>query len=682
MAEDSDRNRILADFQACTNIEDIGECIAVLEQNEWNLLGAINSVMAHLGSQELPSEASYPPLEVQGQGLGSPVDSPPPDYQVFQPQPQEEPGSCVFNPHAMTSDRDSTPPTRMLTFNVEYRDRNIPVVLPDTEKVETIKQVLHGQIGNIPIEKMVLRGFPNKHAEDYTMLRLLNLPQETTLYLLTPGLYSHMGDTNNSQSAESSNILERLSQNFTLNIRFRDKDTTYKLNFPGSRTVKEVKNDVGDVIDVPVRLQKWTGWPDSASDETMTLAGCGVGFPCHNLEVSRTQREPARLRHLPMDVAMDVGSSEDDFEDAHESLPMDDDDIYDEDVPMSRKLVPLMPDDVGDEVAALEHFSRVFAERYGDIHPVFFIGKLEDAIKEALACKAKDRKLLAIYLHHDSSILANVFCSQILCSESVVSFLSNNFITWAWDLTSEANKAKCLTMCTREFGSMAAQTVRDFKTDNLPLLLLITRTRSTNEVVNVIQGIASLDELMTNLINAVDVFTEQQRADVLEEEERDARERVKFEQDKAYEESLAADRAKEESKRLEQEKRFQEETEKEKKKLEERLQREQEEAEKEAIQQSLADQLPDEPPADSKEPISILRIRIPGGEFITRRFLAKHPLQILLNFITSKGYHMEEYKVLTTYPRRDISTQDPEKSLEELKLFPQETLMLEEKTVE
>ena len=53
------------------------------------------------------------------------------------------------------------------------------------------------------------------------------------------------------------------------------------------------------------------------------------------------------------------------------------------------------------------------------------------------------RKLLAIYLHHDNSILSNVFCSQILCAESVVAYLSNNFVTWGWDLTAEANKARC-----------------------------------------------------------------------------------------------------------------------------------------------------------------------------------------------------------------------------------------------
>lgn len=54
------------------------------------------------------------------------------------------------------------------------------------------------------------------------------------------------------------------------------------------------------------------------------------------------------------------------------------------------------------------------------------------------------RKLLAVYLHHDRSIQANVFCSQILCSESIVTYLSNFFITWAWDVTSDVNKSRCV----------------------------------------------------------------------------------------------------------------------------------------------------------------------------------------------------------------------------------------------
>ena len=50
------------------------------------------------------------------------------------------------------------------------------------------------------------------------------------------------------------------------------------------------------------------------------------------------------------------------------------------------------------------------------------------------------RKLLALYLHHDGSVFSNVFCSQILCAESIVSYMTNNFVVWGWDVTHESNR--------------------------------------------------------------------------------------------------------------------------------------------------------------------------------------------------------------------------------------------------
>ena len=50
-----------------------------------------------------------------------------------------------------------------------------------------------------------------------------------------------------------------------------------------------------------------------------------------------------------------------------------------------------------------------------------------------------------------------------------------------------------------------------------------------------------------------------------------------------------------------------------------------------------------------------IRIRTPDGQTLTRRFLAVNTLQVLLNYVTSCGYHATDYKVLTTFPRRDVS---------------------------
>uniref|UniRef100_A0AAY4C5D1 UBX domain-containing protein n=1 Tax=Denticeps clupeoides TaxID=299321 RepID=A0AAY4C5D1_9TELE len=306
------------------------------------------------------------------------------------------------------------------------------------------------------------------------------------------------------------------------------------------------------------------------------------------------------------------------------------------------------------------------AATYGDCHPVFFIGSLEAASQEAFYGKARDRKLLAIYLHNDESVLSNVFCSQMMCAESIVSYLSQNFTTWAWDVTKEANKARLLTMCTRHFGSVVAQTIRTYKTDQFPLLLIVMGKRTSNEVLNVIQGNTTVDELMMRLMGAMEIFTAQQQEDIKDEDEREAREMVKREQDEAYRLSLEADRKKREA---------QEREEAEQVRLEQ-IRKEQEE-EREAIRLSLEQALPPEPSEEGGEPISKLRIRTPSGEFLERRFLGGCKLQVLFDFVASKGYPSDEFKLLTTFPRRNITQLEPASTLLEAKLFPQETLFLE-----
>lgn len=51
-----------------------------------------------------------------------------------------------------------------------------------------------------------------------------------------------------------------------------------------------------------------------------------------------------------------------------------------------------------------------------------------------------------------------------------------------------------------------------------------------------------MNELLSSLIECVEVFTEHQRVEIREEAERAEREMVKLEQDLAYRESLEADR--------------------------------------------------------------------------------------------------------------------------------------------
>ncbi|XP_018407962.1 PREDICTED: FAS-associated factor 1 isoform X2 [Nanorana parkeri] len=654
MASNTDREMILADFQACTGIENIDEAITLLEQNNWDLLAAINGV--------IPQENGILQSEFSTDTIQSPV---------FGPAAQPNTSASIASPSSLSTSafRPVIPSrpvverlSRMLDFKVEYRDRTADVVLEDSCSVGDIKQILENDL-QVPASKMLLKGWKSGDVEDSTVLRSLHLPKNNNLYVLTPELPLP------SLPSQSSSQEDSLKQNFMLIITHREVQREYNLQFSGSCTIQEVKRNVYDLTSIPVRHQVWEGWPPSAQNDSMTLAAAGLNYPCHRLSVAR-RTSPAQTREQSeecTDIHMISDSDGDDFEDATE-FGVDDGELFGMPSSSALRKSPMMPENAENEADALLQFTGEFSSRYGECHPVFFIGSMEASFQEAFYGKARDRKLLAIYLHHDESVLTNVFCSQMLCAESIVSYLSQNFITWAWDMTREANRARFLTLCTRHFGSVVTQTIRSQKTDQFPLFLIIMGKRSSNEVLNVIQGNTSVDELMMRLISAMEIFSAQQQEDIKDEDEREARENVKREQDEAYRLSLEADRAKREAQEKEMAEQY---------RLEQ-IKKEQEE-EREAIRLSLEQSLPPEPEEEDSEPQSKLRIRTPRGEFIERRFLSSNPLQVLFTFVASKGFPCHEYKLLSTFPRRDITQLDPSRSLMELKLYPQETLFLEAK---
>ncbi|XP_072505495.1 FAS-associated factor 1 isoform X2 [Notamacropus eugenii] len=648
MASNMDREMILADFQACTGIENIDEAITLLEQNNWDLVAAINGV--------IPQENGILQSEYGGETGQGPAYGP----ASHSAASASAPSSSAFRPVVPSRQIVERQP-RMLDFRVEYRDRHVDVVLEDSCTVGEIKQILENEL-QIPVSKMLLKGWKTGDVEDSTVLKTLHLPKNNSLYVLTPDLPPP-------SSSHAGALQESLNQNFMLIVTHREVQREYSLNFSGSSTIQEVKRNVYDLTSIPVRHQLWEGWPPSATDDSMCLVAAGLTYPCHHLTVGR-RSSPAQAREESEEQCTDVhmvsDSDGDDFEDAPE-FGVDDGEMFSIASSALRKS-PMMPENAENEGDALLQFTAEFSSRYGDCHPVYFIGSLEAAFQEAFYGKARDRKLLAIYLHHDESVLTNVFCSQMLCAESIVSYLSQNFITWAWDMTKEANRARFLTMCTRHFGSVVAQTIRTQKTDQFPLFLIIMGKRSSNEVLNVIQGNTTVDELMMRLMAAVEIFMAQQQEDIKDEDEREARENMKREQDEAYRLSLEADRAKREAHEREvaEQSRL------------EQMRKEQEE-EREAIRLSLEQSLPPEPKEESAEPVSKLRIRTPSGEFLERRFLASSQLRVVFDFVASKGFPWDEFKLLSTFPRRDVTQLDPNKSLLEVKLFPQETLFLEAK---
>ncbi|RZF45641.1 hypothetical protein LSTR_LSTR010592 [Laodelphax striatellus] len=636
------KEEILANFQACTDIDDLGIALDHLEQSKWNLLEAIQRAMPQ-DSQTLPSEQSpdveiidvRPAAAVNGGGIGVPV--------TISPDFAQTP-STSFSKYGAS--------TRLLLFDIHYLDNMIRLQISDDNRVGDLKVLIFSKT-QIPSCQQILGGWEKEPSSDSVLLSSLNLPRENLLFLTIP-------EQNNLSVNSSSN--DSLPQKYWLVIYDEKKNKEHRLQFLGSKTIGEVKAEVRNLVDIPVRSQHWTGWP--TDDDRCTLARASLNLPEHRLKVRQQKREFKRVIE-----PMDSDSSVEEFEDASESFTGEDE-MFVEEIG-SRKLQPLIPDGVEDETAGCIHFNDEFTNRYGDLHPEFFPGTLEDAIKESCLKPARERRLLAVYLHHDGSVLSNVFCTELLCFESVMQYLNSNFLVWGWDLTFDSNKTKFLTSMSKSLGNMAAVTVRSIDLERLPALIIIMRMRSNTEIFSVINGNIGVSELLTSLIQAVDVFSDQQRLEVQEEDERAAREMIKIEQDQAYQASLEIDQAKEEAKKQQ----IMMETQ-EKRRIEEEKQ--QEEARKEAERRLLESQLPDEPD-ESCEGISKIRFRLPSGDFLERRFSILNSLQVVLHYLVVKGYHTENYKVISSWPRRDLTTFDVHSTIKELKLYPQETLILEER---
>lgn len=227
---------------------------------------------------------------------------------------------------------------------------------------------------------------------------------------------------------------------------------------------------------------------------------------------------------------------------------------------------------------------------------------------------------MAIYLHHDRSVLTNVFCGQLLSCDTIIQLLLDNFVIYGWDLTYESNKNMFLSSVSACVGVTASITVRNIAIDHLPAILIVAKNRSVCEVFSVIYGNVGVDDLLSQLMESTELYSEQLRVEIREENDRNAREQVKMEQDVAYRESLEIDRAKEEAKR---QKELMIQTERRRAESE----RAEIEAKKEAIRLEAENSLPAEPSVDTPN-ITKLRFRKPTGEFAERRFKTETKLRV------------------------------------------------------
>lgn len=164
----------------------------------------------------------------------------------------------------------------------------------------------------------------SENYSDATELHTINLSDENELIVND---IKDLSD-NDIGIADDADV-ERLTRIYTLNILLGNTSNTtpLQLNFPGTKTIADVKKDVYSVTNIAVRHQQWHGWPSGVADHT-ALALTGIPFE-HNLVLNsnettstnhtkpnQTATESSRPNHNNELIEVDSDSSVDEFEDA------------------------------------------------------------------------------------------------------------------------------------------------------------------------------------------------------------------------------------------------------------------------------------------------------------------------------------------------------------------------------
>ncbi|VVD00931.1 unnamed protein product, partial [Leptidea sinapis] len=162
------------------------------------------------------------------------------------------------------------------THDVEMIDDDISVITPKTHPPGDLRKRLEAVFG-IPVCQQQISGLGGSKASSTALLSSLGLPRNAVLRLKAADRV--MADDE---------IAERLTATYILSIKNEEENgKEYKLSFPGTKTVQEVKNDVYSLLDIPVRHQLWSGWPNITGLDDTVLAMVGLDQPEHSFTIKK-----------------------------------------------------------------------------------------------------------------------------------------------------------------------------------------------------------------------------------------------------------------------------------------------------------------------------------------------------------------------------------------------------------
>uniref|UniRef100_A0A6N2JX58 UBX domain-containing protein n=1 Tax=Salix viminalis TaxID=40686 RepID=A0A6N2JX58_SALVM len=294
-----------------------------------------------------------------------------------------------------------------------------------------------------------------------------------------------------------------------------------------------------------------------------------------------------------------------------------------------------------------------------------FVG---EGFMDALTRSRDSFKLLFVYLHSPDHPDTPAFCEGTLCSEVFSAFVNENFVAWGGSLR----------------GSEGFKMSNSLKASRFPFCAVVMpATNQRIALLQQVEGPKSPEEMLMTLQRVLEESASVLVAARLEAEERTANIRLREEQDAAYRAALEADQAREQQLREEQERLEREAAEAERKRKEEEDAQERaarEAAEKEAalarMRQEKALSLGAEP--EKGPDVTQVLVRFPTGDRKERRFHSTAAIQSLYDYVDSLGcLDVENYSLVSNFPRVVYGTDKLSLSLKEAGLHPQAGLFVE-----
>ncbi|CAF0869042.1 unnamed protein product [Adineta ricciae] len=299
-----------------------------------------------------------------------------------------------------------------------------------------------------------------------------------------------------------------------------------------------------------------------------------------------------------------------------------------------------------DPLTELEDYCRYFNNKYSTDHPIFYQGKLSQALRDA----QREVRLLFIYIHDSNSAMCDRFCREILCGEAFQSILGNNLLWSTSRNTQEGVAAGRLLMA-----------------NTFPCFCIIAHYGSQQTVQFKLDHYTDSDRCLAEIIGAVqnaDQTLEYNRQRRIQSTSRD---RLLEEQNQAYLDSVRIDKEKAEQR---------ERAENERRRLEEEQQRKlQKFAEfRDRLKQALQPE-----PSPTETDIVQVSIRLPADEPIRRRFRRSEPVKSLFEFAWTNSNVPNQFELLWGYPRQRYQyEQMNNESIGDLMTGTTETCFLEE----